>query len=224
MREQGLSDYLVLLRVYQTCKYRGVSFLKFLLSQALLSGLPVCGRCGYRMVVNYNNAHNGPRYNCHRALTCYGEPACQSLSGRRRDAFLTGQVPAALQPAALELHLAAARDVEQQRQRLHQNWQQQSERARYEADRAARQYQAVEPENRLVPRELERRWEAALQEQARLEQDCQQFCARRPAKLSAAERVQGQLPDLHVPSRGPRTARPRRTGNAWSARSSSGSR
>jgi DNA invertase Pin-like site-specific DNA recombinase len=157
---------------------------------ALLSGLLVCGRCGYRMVVNYNNAHNGLRYNCDRALVCYGEPACQSLSGRRLDAFVTEQVLAALQPAALELHLAAAADVEEQRRRLHQDWQQRLERACYESERAARQYAQVEPENRLVARELERRWEAALQEQARLEQDYQQFCAQRPAKLSAAEREQ----------------------------------
>lgn len=157
---------------------------------ALLSGLLVCGRCGYRMVVNYNNAHNGLRYNCHRALICYGEPECQSLSGRRLDALVSEQVLAALQPAALELHLAAAADVEEQRQRLHHDWQQRLERARYETDRAGRQYARVEPENRLVARELERRWEAALQEQARLEQDYQQFCAQRPAKLSAAEREQ----------------------------------
>lgn len=166
---------------------------------ALLSGLLVCGRCGYRMVVNYHNAHNGLRYNCHRALACYGEPACQSLSGRRLDAFVTEQVLAALQPAALQLHLAAAQDVEQQRQLLHQNWQQRLERARYEAERAARQYQAVEPENRLVARELEGRWETALQEQARLEQDYQPFCAQRPATLSAAEREQIRELAEHVP-------------------------
>jgi DNA invertase Pin-like site-specific DNA recombinase len=157
---------------------------------AVLSGLLVCGRCGYRMVVNYNNARNGLRYNCYHALTCYGEPECQSLSGRRLDAFVAEQVLAALQPAALELHLAAAEDLEKQRQQLHQNWQQQLERACYETERAARQYGAVEPENRLVARELERRWEAALHEQTRLEREYEQFCAERPAKLSAAQREQ----------------------------------
>jgi DNA invertase Pin-like site-specific DNA recombinase len=168
---------------------------------ALLSGLLACGRCGYRMVVNYNNAHNGLRYNCDRALVCYGEPGCQSLSGRRLDAFVVEQVLAALQPAALELHLAAAEDLERQRQLLHHNWQQQLERARYEAGRAARQYGAVEPENRLVARELERRWEEALHEQTRLEREYEQFCAERPAKLSAAQREQvrqlaGSIPQL----------------------------
>jgi DNA invertase Pin-like site-specific DNA recombinase len=157
---------------------------------ALLSGLLRCGRCGYRMVVNYNNARNGLRYNCLHALVCYGEPECQSLSGGRLDALVAQQVLAALQPAALELHLAAAEDLEQQRQRLHHNWQQRLERAQYEADRAARQYGAVEPENRLVARELERRWDEALQEHRRLQQEYEQFCVERPAQLSAAQREQ----------------------------------
>jgi len=157
---------------------------------ALLSGLLVCGRCGYRMVVNYNNAKNGLRYNCNHALACYGEPECQSLSGTRLDAFVAEQVLAALQPAALDLHLAAAEDVEKQRQSLHQHWQQKLERAGYEAERAARQYGAAEPENRLVARELERRWEEALHEQRRLQQEHEQFCAQRPAQLAAAQRQQ----------------------------------
>jgi DNA invertase Pin-like site-specific DNA recombinase len=157
---------------------------------ALLSGLLRCGRCGYRMVVNYNNAHNGLRYNCHRALTCYGEPECQSLSGGCLDALVSEQVLAALQPAALELHLSAAEDIEQQRQKLHQNWQQRLERARYEAERAARQYRAVEPENRLVARELERRWEECLKNQLQVQSEYDQFCAERPARLSAAQREQ----------------------------------
>jgi DNA invertase Pin-like site-specific DNA recombinase len=157
---------------------------------ALLSGLLVCGRCGYRMVVNYNNASNGLRYNCTRALVCYGEPECQSLSGKQLDAFVAGQALAALRPAALELHLAAAEDLERQRQALHQNWQQRLERARYEADRARRQYAAVEPENRLVARELERRWEEALREQTQLQGEYEQFCGQRPARLSEAQREQ----------------------------------
>lgn len=157
---------------------------------ALLSGLLRCGRCGYRMMVNYNNAHNGLRYNCSHAQILYSEPECQSLSGKRLDAFIAAQVLAALQPAALELHLAAAADLEQQRQALHQHWQQKLERAGYEAARAARQYGAVEPENRLVARELERRWDEALHAQRRLQQEYDQFCATQPAQLTAAQREQ----------------------------------
>jgi DNA invertase Pin-like site-specific DNA recombinase len=157
---------------------------------ALLSGLLVCGRCGYRMVVNYNNAHNGLRYNCLHALVCYGESECQSLSGKCLDAFIAQQALAALEPAALALHLAATEDLEKQRQQLHRNWQQKLERARYDAERAARQYGEVEPENRLVARELEKRWEEALHRQVRLQQEYDQFCAEQPAKLSSAQREQ----------------------------------
>jgi hypothetical protein len=133
----------------------------------MLGGLVVCGRCKRRLVVQYTNAGTGLRSSCSRAATDYGEPPCQRLSGQRWDALVADQVLTALQPAALELHLAAAADVEQERPRRHRHGQQQVERARYQTDRAARQHQAVEPENRLVARELERRWEAALQEQRR---------------------------------------------------------
>jgi DNA invertase Pin-like site-specific DNA recombinase len=157
---------------------------------SLLGGLLVCARCGRHLLVSYTNAGRGLRYSCLRGRIDYGEPPCQSLSGRRLDALVSTQVLEALQPAALELHLAAAADVAQERRRLHQHWQQRLERARYEAERAARQYQAVEPENRLVARELERRWEEALAEQARLTEDYERFCRGQPAALSEAEQEQ----------------------------------
>jgi hypothetical protein len=157
---------------------------------SLLGGLLICGRCGRRLLVQYTNAGSALRYSCCRGVIDYGEPLCQSLSGRRLDALISTQVLAVLQPAALELHLAAAAEVAQERQRLHHHWQQQRERARYQTERAARQYQAVEPENRLVARELERRWEDALQEQRRLEEDYERFCRSQPAALSAAEQEQ----------------------------------
>jgi DNA invertase Pin-like site-specific DNA recombinase len=157
---------------------------------SLLGGLLVCARCGRHLLVSYNNAGRGLRYSCVRGRVDYGEPLCQSLSGQRLDALISAQVLSALQPAALELHLAAAADVAQERRRLHQHWQHRLERAGYEADRAARQYQAVEPENRLVARELERRWEGALTEQGRLTGEYERFCHSQPATLSAAEQKQ----------------------------------
>jgi DNA invertase Pin-like site-specific DNA recombinase len=157
---------------------------------SLLGGLLRCGRCGRRLLVQYINAGNGLRYSCQRAAIDYAEPVCQSLSGQRLDELISQQVLTVLQPAALELHLAAAANVEQERQRLHDHWQQQRERARYEAERAARQYNAVEPENRLVARTLEQSWEETLQEQRRLEEEYARFARNQPALLSAAEREQ----------------------------------
>ena len=65
----------------------------------------------------------------------------------------------AVEPAALETSLAAVADIEQQRAELLRQWASKIERAEQEVDRASRQYQKCEPENRLVARELERRWE-----------------------------------------------------------------
>jgi DNA invertase Pin-like site-specific DNA recombinase len=157
---------------------------------SLLAGLLVCGRCGRRLLVNYNNAGHGLRYVCGHAHISYGEPECQSLSGTALDAFVAELVLSVLRPAALQLHLEAAADIEQQRQALHQHHQQQWQRARYEAERAARQYGQVEPENRLVARQLEQRREEALKEHQRLQEEYEQFCASQPRRLSAAEQEQ----------------------------------
>jgi DNA invertase Pin-like site-specific DNA recombinase len=157
---------------------------------SLLGGILRCGRCGKRMMVSYSGRASRLRYSCGRAMIEYAEPLCQGLAGGALDDLVATQVLAALEPAALELSLAAADDLEQERARLHQNWQQQVERARYEAERARRQHDAVEPENRLVARELERRWEEALREQRRLEEDHTRFCRDQPRGLSACEREQ----------------------------------
>src|SRR5439155_5423921 len=114
--------------------------------------------------------------------------------------LVAAEVLAALEPAALELRLAAADDLHQERARLHQVRQQELERARYEAARRRRQYDAVEPENRLVARELERRWEEALKEQRRLEEEYARFCHNQPAELSAAEREQIRSLAQEVPA------------------------
>jgi hypothetical protein len=114
------------------------------------------------------------------------------------DEFVGRQVLETLRPAALEASLAAAEDIEREWQKLHQHWHHRLERARYESDRAARQYHAVEPENRLVARELERRWEAAIQEQRRVEDDYDHFLRRHPARLTATDReaIRGMAADL----------------------------
>jgi DNA invertase Pin-like site-specific DNA recombinase/uncharacterized protein YndB with AHSA1/START domain len=157
---------------------------------SLLGGLLSCGHCGYRMQVNYGNNGSGLRYVCARARVAYGEPECQSLAGGRLDALVGEQVLRALQPAALGLHLAAAADVEEQRRQAHQQWRLRLERADYEVGRAARQYHQVEPEHRLVARELERQWEAALQRQHEARREYERFCRAQPAALSEEEREQ----------------------------------
>jgi len=153
---------------------------------ALLGGLLVCGRCGCRMMVQYDRSQSGrtanlnrPRYVCSRHAIEYGSALCQSLAGS-----ITRQILTILEPAALELSLSAAEDIERQRKKIDKQWQHRLERTQYDVNRAARQYHAVEPENRLVARELERQWEQHRQ----LQEKYDRFCDERPATLTDLER------------------------------------
>src|SRR5205085_10478790 len=121
-----------------------------------------------------------PAYVCARHASDYGEPHCQQVPASGLDAFVSQQVLAALEPATLELSLAATEQLEQERAELEQLWQQRRERAAYEADRAARQYHAVEPENRLVARTLEHHWEGKLAAQQQLEEAYHRFLREQP--------------------------------------------
>lgn len=89
----------------------------------------------------------------------------------------------------MEISRKVAEEVEAERQQLHRHWQQRLERAQYPVERAARQYQAVEPEPRLVARTLERQWEEALAAAAALKADYDRFLTQQPVTLSAAERA-----------------------------------
>jgi hypothetical protein len=154
---------------------------------ALLSGLLRCGRCGRRMTVSY--AGTLLRYSCAWAASDHGEPLCQSLSGHVLDARVSELVLRALVPSALEVSLKVAQDIEAERQRLMQAWQKQLERAQYEVDRALRQYSAVEPENRLVARTLEKQLEQKLGEQKALQHEYARVMAKQPGVLGEQERV-----------------------------------
>jgi Recombinase zinc beta ribbon domain/Recombinase len=151
---------------------------------SLLSGLLRCRRCGRRMLVRYSGPKSRHSYNCSRSTSDYGDPLCQSLSGPVLDELVAGRILAAVEPAALEASLAAVAEVERERAELLRHWRLRRERARYEAERASRQYQACEPENRLVGRELERRWEEALKQQRQLEDDFARWQRTAPGRLA----------------------------------------
>ena len=137
---------------------------------ALLSGLLRCGHCGRPLHVSYRGSGGKSAcYRCQRSMSDHGRAACCVLNARRLEAAVAGQVLAALQPAGLEAACQAQRLAEDDRMRSKETQRLVREKARYEADRCRRQFEAVEPENRLVVAELERRWNAALQEVARLE-------------------------------------------------------
>ena len=168
---------------------------------ALLSGVLICGRCGLRMHAQYNNNGHTARYICEYMKSSYGEPSCQSLKAAPLDRLMAGLVLQALQPAALEASLALAADLEAEQAALDRHWQQRLERMRYQVDRARRQYAAVEPENRLVARTLERAFEEALADQAGLEAGYERFRQERrqapsPAEFAAIRNLAQDLPAL----------------------------
>ncbi len=137
-------------------------------SVASLAGLVMCGTCGRRMQTNYARTL---RYACQRRALDYGAPACQSLAGEPLERLVAEQVLWVVTPAGLELSARAAAECERERAALEEQWQLRLERARQDTARAHRQYDAVEPENRLVARALERKWEEALLAERASEED-----------------------------------------------------
>lgn len=154
---------------------------------SLLSGIVTCGRCGKRMSVSYADRTKA-RFTCDAARNHWGEPQCQALTARPLETLVVGQTLRALEPASLELSIAVVDQVEAERKRLLQHHHQNVERASYEADRAWRQYTQVEPENRLVARDLERRWEAALTAKREAEETLDHFRRAHPTRLTDTDR------------------------------------
>jgi DNA invertase Pin-like site-specific DNA recombinase len=155
---------------------------------SLLAGLLVCGQCGCRLQVRYGGSRMLHSYTCDRVATTYGGTYCQYLPGEPIDAFVSQWVLTALEPAALTLSLEATAHLEQERQALDQLWQQRLERAAYEAERAARHYRAIEPEHRLVARQLAKDWEEKLTAYRQLQEEYERFVQAQPQSLSGAER------------------------------------
>jgi hypothetical protein len=141
------------------------------------------------MLVGYGGV-NQLRYSCQRAAIDYGEDVCQSLSGKVLDEFVSQRILQAVAPASLELNLSAADDLEQERAQRDAQWRQRLERGAYECQLARKQYDAVDPQHRLVARELEHRWEETLRAQEQLQADDTRFQHHCPVRLSDVEREQ----------------------------------
>jgi DNA invertase Pin-like site-specific DNA recombinase len=169
--------------------------------RALLTGLVVCGRCGARMMTHQSGKSVLPRYACSSARANFGEAECQSLAARPVDDEVVRLALRALEPAALEVSLQVAADWKKEREAVEAQWQYRLQRADYEADRARRQYDAVEPENRLVCRTLEAAWEQKLRAARELHEEYERFLQTQPKLLTAEEqeairRLAADLPAL----------------------------
>lgn len=152
--------------------------------EAILQGLCLCGVCGRRMrTVRRDSDKKHTAYECGQWMN--GGKKCWTVTAWRIDEKVKELFLAAMAPPELELSLAVLQEVERQTAEVERQWKLRLERARYEAARAERQYHAVEPENRIVVRTLEARWNQKLQELVTVE--CEYEETRRTLKLDLSD-------------------------------------
>jgi DNA invertase Pin-like site-specific DNA recombinase len=156
----------------------------------LLQGLLRCGHCGRRMQVAYSGTGGRvSRYACVRAHHLHGtDHACQSVGGTRLERAITNAFLEAVTPAGIRASAQAIGEIERQHEERLAGQRLAVERAEFEAGRARRQFDACEPENRLVARTLEARFEIALEELERERRKLAELERRRPEPLTAVER------------------------------------
>jgi len=158
---------------------------------ALLQGIVFCGLCGHRLTIRYkDNGRQSLSYLCETRRRSFGGTTCQAVKGHPVDAAIGQAFLKAVQPSHLKVAFKAFEKIEANRQTLLRHWELRIEKARFEAERAARQFQAVEPENRLVARTLESEWNNKLAALDQLQQDFQVEIDKAPLALTPAQRHQ----------------------------------
>jgi DNA invertase Pin-like site-specific DNA recombinase len=158
---------------------------------ALLQGLATCGTCGRKLAIFYAGPSRCvPNYYCQGSAELVNGRGARHMSvgGQAIDAAVTAAFLAALAPAALDACLQAAAQLEDGHDAVLAQHQRQVEQARYHATRAERRYRAVDPDNRLVTRGLEREWETALRELADAEAELARRQTARPKTLTPQEK------------------------------------
>jgi DNA invertase Pin-like site-specific DNA recombinase len=159
---------------------------------ALLQGLVYCGQCGNKMTVQYQAA---ARYLCNHHKMQSGGKECQRVPIASVDAWVVQRFWEALTAAELDRYDEAVAAVEAQRRQLQRARNQQLTRLRYEAGLAEKQYRLVDPENRLVAAELERRWEQALLNLRQAEHEAQ---AAEPTPEPLTDELRRQLAEARL--------------------------
>lgn len=159
--------------------------------EALLAGLLRCGHCGRRLHVAYSgNKGAVGRYHCRGAFINHGGERCIAIGALRIDQAVSAAVLRLLQPLGIEAAIQAIEARESRADEKRRQLELALEQARYEVVRARRQYDAVDPDHRLVASELERRWNEQLTAVRELESQLQRIDEQIPPSLSGAEREQ----------------------------------
>jgi DNA invertase Pin-like site-specific DNA recombinase len=167
--------------------------------RALLAGLLRCARCGQRLAVAYSGrSAKNPRYACNLGHRNRGLPHCIGFGALRTDKAVAEQVLAVVEPHAIAAATMAAKLVQNQRDLAVHARRQALEQAEYEAKLAARRYEAVDPDNRLVARQLELRWNEALARVEFLGIELRRQDAEIPVTFVPPERLDALAHDLHA--------------------------
>jgi DNA invertase Pin-like site-specific DNA recombinase len=156
--------------------------------ELLLPGLLRCGHCGRKLHAAYSGKLG--RYNCYGARTNHGTARCISISGLSIDAAVSTEVLRILRPLGIDAAAKAIRVRTSETSAAQRQLELSLQQARYEAAHARRQYDAVDPANRLVAGELERRWNEALQAVRRIEGEIAAIVSSKPPPLGERERQQ----------------------------------
>src|SRR3569833_734684 len=163
----------------------------------LLTGMLRCRRCGRKLTIRYTGSqHEVLRYTCNRGWLDHGEPRCIAFGGVPVDDVIGKQVLAAVQPAAIEAAVMASKEQQQHDRDALAALERDLEAARYAAQRAQRQYDASDPENRLVAGELERRWNQALSRVQEIEARIQSYSVEQQSATSSREEFAGLAEQL----------------------------
>ena len=168
---------------------------------ALLAGLLRCRRCGRKLAVQYTGReHSVPRYKCIRGQLDTGDAKCITFGGMTVDDAVSSEVLAVVQPGALQAARLAASEARSKQDEVVESLGLELEAARYEARRAWKQFDAVDPDNRLVADELERRWNAALERErdieAKVERERAHSEQREPPSLEQFHELARELRDV----------------------------
>jgi DNA invertase Pin-like site-specific DNA recombinase len=193
--------------------------------RSLLAGLLRCRRCGRMLHVTYSGTHGEvPRYHCRGAHINHGEGWCISFGGLKPDRAIAAEILKAVEGNAIQAALeVAARIAEQQRER-HRSLSLELEQARYEARLAARRYEAVDPDNRLVAAELESteivlliHWTGGRHSELRMKKNLTGRHSRctNLETIEVLRRMAGRFPDDQIAATLNRLGLRTGTGNTW---------
>lgn len=153
---------------------------------SLLASRVYCGLCGRRMSISYADKTKA-RFTCDAQRNNWGQAQCQAFMAKPLHDLVESQLLIAVQPASIELSVQAAKQLQSDRRQAERHHHQTLERAIYESELARKRYELVDPSNRLVAAELERRWNDSLSEQRNAQESLENFRHQQPAGITTKQ-------------------------------------